>query len=250
MCRDSALRWAAGLAAALGFCACSGGGGKAGGGGAPAPAADAEAGGSMSGDVGTAGAPSPADAAAPPTAAPPANFEATHANLRFKGPARLREEYARVLRLAPEALCQELGRFDCIAEIHQIALGGVEPYKANIFTPFPGVAVGAPLAVERVALAACGERVRRDFAAPAEAVFFGGLPLRGEALTSFDAPEVERALTRLFREALLREPTAADRAALRQLYADTEAAGDATPAKTWAQLACMTVLTTTEAVLF
>lgn len=198
-------------------------------------------GGPVGGDPGTGGAGG---------SIPDGRFEATRANLRFKGAARIREDFARVLQLPTDALCSELGRYDCIGEIHQIALGGVEPYRANIFVPFPGVAVGAPLAVERVALAACGERVRRDLETPASAVFFGRLPVDGGALTSVDAPEVDAALTRLFREALLREPSREDLAVLKGLYADTVAEGGANPAQAWAQLACMSVLTMTESLLF
>ncbi len=245
MCRNSWLMVAAG---AVVLAACSGGGASGGGGPTALDAArpidaahgtDAgrpDAGGGD--DWGTGGA------------EPPAHFEASRANLRFKGAARIREDFAHILRLPADALCTELGRFDCIDDIHQIALGGVEPYRANIFKPFPGVAVGAPLAVERVALSACGERVRRDFETPDAAVFFGRLPLNGAALTTVDSPLVDAALTRLFHEALLREPSAEDLATLKALYADTVADGGATPARTWAQLACMTVLTTTEALLF
>ncbi len=206
------------------------------------PAVGGNGGGPAGGEPGTGGAGG--------GVAPGARFEATRANLRFKGAARIREDFARVLQLPADALCSELGRYDCIDEIHQISLGGVEPYRATIFVPFPGVAVGAPLAVERVALAACGERVRRDLETPASAVYFGRLPIEGGALKSVDAPEVDAALTRLFREALLREPSREDLAVLKGLYADTVAEGGENPAQTWAQLACMSVLTLTESLLF
>jgi hypothetical protein len=126
----------------------------------------------------------------------------------------------------------------------------VEPYKANIFKPFPGIAVGASLAVERVALSACTTRIERDTADPAHAVYFGDLPLRGAALADVNAPQVDAALVSLTREAWLREPAPEDLATLRGLYADVVAEGDRTPAFTWAQLVCMTVLTTNEALLY
>ncbi len=178
------------------------------------------------------------------------NFEARRAQLRFKGAARLREEYARILELPVDGLCREVGQFDCIDEIHQITLGGVEPYRANIFRPFPGVAVSASLAVERVALAACTTRIVRDAAAPEASVYFGRIPLEGDALADVNAPEVDAALTKLAREAWLRTPTADDLATLKGLYADVLAEGAPAPALTWAQLACMTVLTTSEALLY
>jgi len=177
-------------------------------------------------------------------------FVSARASLRFKGAARLREEYARILQLPTDALCTELGQFDCINDLHQITLGGVEPYKANIFKPFPGIAVGASLAVERVALSACTARIERDAAEPARAVYFGDIPRRGGALADVNAPQVDAALTALTREAWLREPTPEDLATLKALYADVLAEGDRTPAFTWAQLACMTTLTTSEALLY
>ncbi len=264
MCRDhslhAALRGALlGLVVLAGPTACSGDGGGgstaaggAGSGGSTSAPDAAPTGGTGGIDTPTGG--TPIGGAVLPVGGdepPPANFEATRANLRFKGAARLREEYARILRLPTDALCKELGLYDCVTDIHQIALGGVEPYKANIFVPFPGVAVGAPLAVERLALSACGERVRRDLAAPETAVFFGRLPVDAAgALSSTEAPEVDAALTRLFREALLREPSRADLDVVKSLYADVAAEGGEAPARTWATLACTTVLTTTEALLF
>lgn len=232
--------------------ACDGGGGSSNASGAPDAAAGGPGGSPATGGTpgGGSGGSGPGGAGGDGGSPAPANFEATRANLRFKGAARLREDFARILRLPTDALCTELGRFDCVDEIHQISLGGVEPYRANIFVPFPGVAVGAPLAVERVALSACGERVRRDFESPETAVFFGRLPLEGGALTTVDSPAVDAALTRLFHEALLREPTREDLTVLKGLYADTVAEGVDTPARTWAQLVCLSVLTTTEALLF
>ncbi len=267
MCREHPLNPALrgsllGLALLTGLSACGGGGGESttNGDGGSAAAPDAGATGGTSGTGGTVGGResptggTPVGGAIVPVGGaepPPENFEATRAQLRFKGAARLREEYARILRLPTDALCKELGLYDCVTEIHQIALGGVEPYKANIFVPFPGVAVGAPLAVERLALSACGERVRRDLATPEAAIFFGRLPVDAAgALSSIDAPEVDAALTRLFREALLREPTRADLDVVKGLYAEVAAEAGEAPARTWATLACTTVLTTTEALLF
>jgi hypothetical protein len=218
---------------------------------------------SSSGPSAPASTPPATDAAPPPMggeAPPPAGgttpapaeraFESARANLRFKGAARLREEFARILQLPTDALCTELGQFDCIDDLHQITLGGVEPYQANIFKPFPGIAVGASLAVERVALSACTTRIERDAADPARAVYFGDIPLRGSALADVNAPQVDAALTALTREAWLREPTPDDLATLKALYADVLAEGGRTPAFTWAQLVCMTTLTASEALLY
>jgi hypothetical protein len=188
------------------------------------PAVGGNGGGPAGGEPGTGGAGG--------GVAPGARFEATRANLRFKGAARIREDFARVLQLPADALCKRArSSTTASTEIHQIALGGVEPYKANIFVPFPGVAVGAPLAVERrgpvrPAASACGVIWRRRRS---------GVYLRPPArrcrgaLVDVDAPEIDAALTRLFREALLREPSREDLDVVKGLYADVVAEGGPEP---------------------
>lgn len=94
------------------------------------------------------------------------------APVRFKGGARLRTDWARGLGLDVNDVCRELGQYDCATEVHNIVLGGVEPYVLNINSPLPEAPVTAPLAVERVALAACSATVERDFREPESAVVF------------------------------------------------------------------------------
>lgn len=52
-----------------------------------------------------------------------------------------------------------------VDEVHRIVLGGVEPYTLGVREPLPLIAVTAPIAQDRVALAACTERIERDLAA-------------------------------------------------------------------------------------
>lgn len=177
-------------------------------------------------------------------------FASVRNNLRFKGADRLAGELMRALDLGRDQICDELGAFDCLGAIHNITLGGVEPYNANIYRPFEGISVGAPMAVERVVLAACTRRILLDVENPGESVLWGNIPLDGDRIADIDGSEVEAALTALFRRGVLRDPATEDLDDLRQMYRDIEADGGGDPALHWAQLSCMVVLTSTEALFY
>jgi hypothetical protein len=92
------------------------------------------------------------------------------ARVKYKSGARYANDLAAALDLPREAVCRELGRYDCVDEVHRIVLGGVEPYTLGVREPLPSIAVTAPIAQDRVALAACTARIERDLAA-SEPVF-------------------------------------------------------------------------------
>ena len=83
-------------------------------------------------------------------------------NLRFKGPERLANDFAAALDLRPSDVCNELGQYPCATFVHNVALGGVDPYGPGLYEPSGITAVTTPLAVERMALAACTRRVDAD----------------------------------------------------------------------------------------
>ena len=169
------------------------------------------------------------------------------ANVRFKGPTQLRNDFAFALGLPRDELCFELGELSCTDEVHSVTLGGVEPDALGIYEPATTTSATTPIAVDRIALAACGRRVDADLAG--EAVIFG-LNLRGAALTDVDDPEVTEALTSLYRRILLRDPTSAELSHLRSLYADVEATTTPQPARDWAVASCFAVLTTMESLFY
>lgn len=182
---------------------------------------------------------------------PPApQFESQRNNLRFKGGARLRLDWARALDTTPDALCREIENFDCLDFVHVIALGGVDPYSAGIHTPFKETPVSAPMIVERVALNACARRWNADAATPDQAKIFGEvlgsdrIPEGGAGDTSKDAVVI-----RLYNRALLREPTGDELATFRSMYTQIESRSDA-PAQEWAKLSCFVVLTSVESLFY
>jgi hypothetical protein len=138
-------------------------------------------------------------------------------------------------------LCKELGAYDCITEAHNITLGGVEPTELGIDAPLEDAAVSAPIAVDRVAVAACGERLARDEQGPA--VVFG--PVLEE-----DTPRTRREVAgNLVRRILARHPTETELSGLVDLY-DTIAPLTDDPVREWSIGACMVVATSTEALFY
>jgi hypothetical protein len=184
------------------------------------------------------------------TMEPPGLAVSTRGNLRFKGPERLNADVAAALELSPDAVCTELGMYQCTALVHNVALGGVEPYGTGLYEP-PGVtSATTPLVVERIAWAACTRRVDTDLANAATAVIYKGLPLNGARLANPDGDEVRGVITQLTQRALQRDPSETELARYTQLAKDIEATGNAEPARGWMQSVCFAVLSSAEAVFY
>ncbi len=170
------------------------------------------------------------------------------ANVKLKTKDRLIADVAKALALKPGELCRELGRYDC-ADVHGIALGGVDAYGAGIYEPLKSSAVTTPIAVDRLVLSACQLRAHRDFADLDNAVLFGDLVLSGAALSDVDHGSVGAVIAELYHRFHLREPKDTEVAHLRQLYSDI-AAQSQTPAQDWAALSCYAVGTMMESVFY
>ncbi len=164
------------------------------------------------------------------------------ARVKFKGGERFARDLAASLELGRDAICKELGQFDCI-QVHAIALGGVEPYELGIDEPLATAPISAAIAVERVALSACSARIDQDLADPASAVlvsFTGAEPTQGER---------EALAADLFDRLLRRDATLDEIAALTAFY-DEVAADSDQPARDWARLSCLSVATMLEALFY
>ncbi len=182
---------------------------------------------------------------------PSALARSSRNNLRFKGPERLTLDFAAALSLPPEQVCNELGQYSCATVVHTVTLGGVDPYGNGLYEPLPATGVTTPIAVDRMALAACARRVGLDVSTPSSAVIFQGLTLDAqERLVGREGPPVKAAITALYQRGLLREPTEAEVAALVQLAAEVEAAGSPRPGRDWMTAACFAVLSSAESVFF
>jgi len=141
--------------------------------------------------------------------------------VKYKSGARYANDLAAALDLERDAVCRELGRYDCVDEVHRIVLGGVEPYTLGVREPLPSIAVTAPIAQDRVALAACTERIERDLAA-SQPVF-----LTTEDLDAPTPGQLEAASKRFYDRILRREATPDEVSALAQFHSTvTDEAGE------------------------
>lgn len=145
------------------------------------------------------------------------------------------------LGLQPWELCAELGARDCVEEAHRITLGGMEPATLGIDAPLPEPSVSAPMAADRVAISACGERFVRDQAGPA--LIFGPVLERDSRRRRAEVSGT------LVLRLLGRSATDAELDALEALYdALRDREGD--PVRPWAVGACVVVSTSTEALFY
>jgi hypothetical protein len=167
--------------------------------------------------------------------------------VKYKSGARYANDLAAALDLQRDAVCRELGRYDCVDEVHRIVLGGVEPYTLGVREPLPSLGVTAPIAQDRVALAACTERIERDLAA-SEPVFLTAVDV--------DAPtpgELEATAGRFYDRILRRAATPDEVSALAQFHStvtDEPGESGATATRDWAILSCFMVATTLESIFY
>lgn len=176
----------------------------------------------------------------PGTSAPPpspvVDVSSRTAQLKRKDGARLARDFGQALALPVDDLCAELGQYDCAAQAHRIVLGGVEPYVLRVDEPLTVTPVAAPIAVDRLALSACGRRVETDFISSTPVVFGG--------LVSGDPSGVEAAVDELYDRLLGRAPDPHERAALSEFAAGVPDPRDV------AALLCFAIATTSESIFY
>lgn len=184
-----------------------------------------------------------------------------HPQVKFKRSQRLRNDIARALDITPDQVCNELGLYSCTEEVHRVTLGGVSAYDLGLFEPLPTTALTTPMAVERVAMAACVTRVDRDLGLDTNidtgndtgggALIFEDLDIdeRGR-LADVQDGAVATAIDTLYKRALQRRASAGEIAHLRRLYGDIESRAAPQPARDWAVLSCFAVLTTMEQLFY
>lgn len=150
-------------------------------------------------------------------------------------------DLAAALALDEFEICLELGTEDCIREAHRITLGGMEAERLGVDQPLENALVSAPIAVDRVAISACGERFERDR---------DGIPVLFGPVLDTDSPQARQVVSEnLVRRLLSRQPTQADIDALEGLHG---AIGSASSdlVRDWSVGACVIVATSTEALFY
>lgn len=184
----------------------------------------------------------------PPTRKPPVNkpqeriIPSQKARLTFKGGHRLVNTLSKGLSLKKDEVCKELGKFDCARDAHLIVLGGVEPYRLAVRAPWKDVPLIAPIAMDRLALSVCGNRVKKDFADAKKAAVFGPVIGKKEA----DKKAMETVITSLYKRLMLRLPNAKEVELLSGFWENVKKKKSKQPAQDWSTLVCYGLVTSTE----
>jgi hypothetical protein len=166
------------------------------------------------------------------------------ARLQFKKVNLIQNDFSAALDLETSQLCNELGLYSCTTVAHKVVLGGVDAYRLGINVPQEANII-TPLAVDRVALAGCIQRVDLDFNDSAAATIFKNLVLNGTSFTDIDDTSVQSSIINLYRKILTRDPSATEVAHLKSLYPDV-LASSSSAARDWAVASCFAVITSSE----
>lgn len=169
---------------------------------------------------------------------PPADPAMVRGNLKPRSGRVLLSDLAAALDLPRDEVCRELGAIDCL-EAHRVSLGEVEPRQLRIYEPVHGLVTGA-VAVERIALHACRERVERDRDG-------GGLiPERGLSRASARREVVDHLTERIVR----RPATPDERDALVDLYDTLQTDGVDDLDAQWTIGVCFSLATLSEVLFY
>lgn len=153
------------------------------------------------------------------------------------------------LNLAPGDLCTELGRYDCIDQVHLVALGGNDPLGAGMHEPMKSPTATTPVAIERLVLSACDAAVTADAARPIPLIFLDlDLSTDAEPLNLEDeltSLAVGDTVTSLYRRLHARDPLPAEHETVLKIITEDP---EPMQARTFALLACFSIASTSESV--
>lgn len=172
------------------------------------------------------------------------------ADLRMKRWRQISLDLQGALALTEEQICRETGLYDC-TDLHVVSMGGVS-VDNGIYEPVDELGVTSSLAIERVVLQACYNRLELDRAAQAageEAVVFKHIALDGDnGSQGSNVDEATNQITELYRRILARDPEPEEVSALIRHAAGVSADGGG--AAEWALMSCFALATSSEALLY
>lgn len=174
---------------------------------------------------------------------PPPYAVSTKAEVAWKRHRALEADLLAALALGKQELCNELGLYACVDFVHQVPLGGNDPFVKSQYEPLARPTVTTPVALERVVLSGCVARARKDAAGPA--VVFTALDLSAASVSAAEADATAQALARRL---LARELTGNELALVRELMEDDQ--GSAVSAHDFAVTACLTIGTMVETIFY
>jgi hypothetical protein len=185
---------------------------------------------------------------------PPAPVASSDPRVKFKDGERYLRDLSTNLNIPREDICKELSRYDCVTDAFRIVLGGVEAPNLLVNEPIENAALTSPIAVDRVALHVCSNRVRMDREKPTEAVLFktGAFGPGGRART-VDKTWLNNTADTIYGSILMRSPSEREIQNLTAYYAhvaDGRPANSAEVAADWVTLSCFAVASSLEAVFY
>jgi hypothetical protein len=184
----------------------------------------------------------------------PAPVASVDPRVKFKDGERYLRDLSANLDIPREEICKELSRYDCMTDAFRIVLGGVEAPNLLVNEPIEDAALTSPIAVDRLALHVCTNRVRMDKEKPADAILFkaGAFGREGRA----KGPEIawlNSTADAIYGSVLLRTPSEQEVQNLAAYYAqvaDGRAANSPEVAADWVTLSCFAVASSLEAVFY
>ena len=154
------------------------------------------------------------------------------------------------LLLDESALCEELGIYSCVNDVHLVALGGNDPYEKALYEPMASPSATTPIAVERLVVSACVAAVEKEKGAAQQFVFLD-LDLNAESLDVLNPVEnqaISDTIVSLYRRFHSRNPLPQEEVLARELLVDGD--GNPVSASAFAQAACIAIGSTSEAVFY
>lgn len=167
---------------------------------------------------------------------------AVRADLKLKRWRQVHQDLQGALSLSPDQVCKETGLYDC-AELHGVSMGGISVAN-GLFEPREDLGVTAGLAIERITLAACWNRLSMDRVSD-DPVVFKHLDLDADVPTRDQA---EAQVTELTRRFWARDPSNLERQALIVLHNELHVVGGGNAE--WGLMLCWALGTSTEALLY
>jgi hypothetical protein len=179
-----------------------------------------------------------------------AQFAASTKNeLLWKRTRALQNGLAEALAIPPEDVCNELGRFPCIDLVHQVPLGGNDPFEQGLYEPLRAPSTTTALSFDRVVLSACSIAVEIDAGRAAQVVFRGHALTADPLVDEKDAIEGARILGATLIERFHgRAAQPRELEVLEELLVDDD--GAPVSGMTFAKLACFAVASTTETLFY
>lgn len=183
--------------------------------------------------------------AADPGAGPAVSLDP---KIKFKDGDRFLGDLSSALEIPRDSICKELGQYDCFKDAFRIVLGGVEAENLGVNVPLEEEALTAPIAVDRLALHACVNRVKLDLTDPKHAVLLRNAP-KGKASSGW----LKSTTANIYDRILNRTPTAFETAQMSRFYGEV-AVKDGKPNpdanKDWVTLTCFATASSTENIFY